>query len=121
MKLIKLFVVALGTVLMLLPQVSFAADVEAGAKLYKRVCVYCHRLDYDDKFGPGLAGITERQSNEWLDKFLLDPAAMIKSDEYAQSLKESNDYGMTMPALPEMKDAKNRADVIAYMATLVEE
>lgn len=100
---------------------SLAADVEAGKKLYDQVCAYCHKTSYDDKFGPGLAGILDRRDVEWLDKFLLNPAEMIRSDEYAQTLAEGNSYNMTMPALPQMKDAEARANVIAYMGTLTEE
>lgn len=96
----------------------YAADVEAGRKIYEQSCVYCHRADYDEKFGPGLAGIMERRDTEWVDKFLENPAEMIKSDEYAQTLKEGNEYGLTMPALPEMQDPVKRQDVIEYMKTI---
>jgi len=95
-----------------------AGDAVAGKKIYDQSCTYCHKSDYDEKFGPGLAGIMERRDAEWVDKFLQDPAEMIKSDEYAQSLKEGNTYNLTMPALPEMKDPAKRADVIEYMKTM---
>jgi len=97
---------------------GFAADAEAGKKIYEQSCTYCHRADYDEKFGPGLAGIMERRDAEWVDKFLQNPAEMIKSDEYAQTLKEGNTYGLTMPALPEMQDPAKRQDVIEYMKTI---
>ena len=97
---------------------AVAADVKAGKKIYDQSCKYCHKSDYDEKFGPGLAGIMDRRDAEWVEKFLINPAEMIKSDEYAQTLKEGNEYGLTMPALPEMKDAAKRADVIEYMRTL---
>lgn len=97
---------------------AIAADVEVGKKIYDQSCVYCHKSDYDEKFGPGLAGIMERRKVEWVDQFLLDPAKMIKSDEYAQSLKEGNTYNLTMPALPEMKDPAKRQAVIEYLKTL---
>jgi len=99
---------------------AYAADVEAGKKLYDKVCGYCHLTTYDDKFGPGLAGIIERRDEAWLSAFLKDPQEMIKNDEYAQSLKESNSYNLTMPKLPDMQDEQKRADVIAYMKTLVD-
>jgi len=97
---------------------AIAADAESGKKIFDQSCTYCHKSDYDEKFGPGLAGIMERRDAVWIDKFLLNPAEMIKSDEYAQSLKEGNDYNLTMPALPEMKDPAKRADVIEYMKTM---
>lgn len=97
---------------------AVAADVEAGKKIFDQSCTYCHKSDYDDKFGPGLAGVTERRDVEWIDKFLENPAEMIKSDEYAQGLKEGNDYNLTMPALPEMKDPAKRQAVIEYLKTI---
>ncbi len=98
-------------------EANATADVEMGKKLYDQVCAYCHHSNYDDKIGPGLGGISERRSSEWLSDFLLNPAEVIRNDEYAQSLKESNKYNMTMPALPQMKDDAARANVIAYMKT----
>lgn len=120
MKLSKLFVSVLGAILIFLPQVSVAADAEAGKKLYEQVCSYCHLTTYDDKFGPGLAEIIERVDEVWLDKFLLNPEEMTRTDEYAKSLREGNAYNLTMPALPQMKDPAQRADIIAYLKTLGE-
>jgi len=97
---------------------AIAADAEAGKKIFDQSCTYCHKSDYDEKFGPGLAGIMERRDVAWVDKFLLNPAEMIESDEYAQSLKEGNSYNLTMPALPEMIDPAKRADVIEYLKTI---
>ncbi len=98
--------------------VAFAADVESGKKIFEQSCRYCHKSNYDEKFGPGLAGMMERRDAEWVDKFLQNPKKMIQSDEYAQTLKEGNEYGLTMPALPEMQDAKKRQDVIEYLKTM---
>lgn len=95
-----------------------AASVEAGKKIFEQSCTYCHKSDYDEKFGPGLAGVTERRDVAWLDRFLSNPAEMIKTDEYAQTLHENNKYGLTMPSLPEMQDAKKRQDVIEYLKTI---
>lgn len=107
-----------GLSLIILPGISVSASLEEGKKIYDQLCSYCHRSDYNEKFGPGLAGIMERRDVEWVEKFLIDPAGMVKSDEYAQTLKEGNKYGLTMPALPEMKDADKRASVIEYMKTI---
>jgi len=95
-----------------------AGDLAAGKKIFDQSCHYCHKSNYDEKFGPGLAGIIERRDAAWLDKFLKNPAEMIKTDEYAQTLHENNKYGLTMPAMPEMQDAKKRQDVIEYMKTI---
>ncbi len=95
-----------------------AADLAAGKQIFEQSCRYCHKSDYDEKFGPGLAGIMERRDAVWLDRFIKNPAEMIKTDEYAQTLHEGNAYGLTMPALPEMQDAKKRQDVIEYLKTM---
>jgi len=104
--------------LFLAVNMASAASVEAGKKIYDQACVYCHKLDYDEKFGPGLAGIMERRDAAWVDKFLENPKKMIESDEYAQTLKEGNEYGLTMPSLPQMQDPAKRQDVIEYLKTL---
>lgn len=97
---------------------AWAADVAAGKVIFDSVCAYCHRTDYDDKFGPGLAGIKDRVSDEWLNAFLQDPEAMVKTDEHAKALREANTWGMTMPKIPEMQKDDARANVIAYIKTL---
>lgn len=104
--------------MIVLPGVSVSASVEEGKQIYDQLCIHCHKSNYDEKFGPGLAGIMDRREAEWIDKFLLNPAEMIKSDEYAQTLKEGNQYNLTMPALPQMKDAEKRASVIEYLKTI---
>lgn len=101
-----------------MPVETEAASLEEGKKIYDQLCIHCHRLDYDEKFGPGLAGIMERRDAKWVEDFLIKPAEMVKSDEYAQTLKEGNKYNLTMPVLPDMKDADKRASVIQYLRTL---
>lgn len=111
--------VILGLILLLsTPLAAGAASLEEGKRIFDQLCVHCHKANYDEKFGPGLAGIMERRDAAWVGKFLMNPAEMIKSDEYAQTLKEGNSYGLTMPALPDMKDADKRASVIEYLKTI---
>jgi len=97
-----------------------AGDVAKGKAIFDRLCFHCHKPSYDEKFAPGLAGVTERRDEEWLNTFLQNPSQMIKHDEYAQNLKASNAYNLTMPTLPEMQSQQNREDIIAYLATLGE-
>ncbi|MFQ5518662.1 MAG: c-type cytochrome [Mariprofundus sp.] len=102
----------------IVPGQAVAADAVAGRQIFEQSCAYCHRDNYDEKFGPGLAGVMERRDAVWIDKFLQNPAEMIKSDEYAQTLKEGNEYGLTMPTLPQMQDKAKRQDVIEYLKTI---
>ena len=114
----KAIILVSGVAALALPTVARAADAEAGKAMFDMVCKYCHKSDYDDKYGPGLKGILERVDEAWLDNWLKDPAAMVKSDEHAKALRESNDFDMTMPAIPAMKDPDVRANMIEYLKTL---
>ena len=104
--------------LLALPNVGFAEDVEHGRKLFQQLCSHCHKAGYDEKFGPGLGGISERRDEKWLHGFLQDPESTIQTDEYAKTLRESNAYNLTMPKFREMQDEQMRADVIAFLKTL---
>jgi len=95
-----------------------AGDMVKGKAIFDRLCFHCHKQSYDEKFAPGLAGITERRSAAWLHEFLENPSEMIKHDEYAKNLKDSNTYKLTMPTLPEMQNEENRENIIAFLATL---
>ncbi|MDQ7059057.1 MAG: cytochrome c [Ghiorsea sp.] len=95
-------------------------DIQKGKVVFDRLCIHCHKSNYDEKFGPGLAGIVERRDKQWLHAFLKKPNQMIKDDEYAKNLKENNAYNLTMPAFPEMQNKQDREDMIAYLATLSE-
>ena len=67
---------------------------------------------------PGLKGVLERYDATWLNQWLKSPEAFAKVDETAADLLGSNKYGLKMPTLPEMQNAQNRADMIAYLKTL---
>ncbi len=111
------FALALG--LAGLSQPALAEDAAHGREIFDAVCAHCHTTTYDDKFGPGLLDIMDRVSEEWLDRWLQNPQAMIDAgDEHAVALRKSNEWGLTMPAIPEMRDPASRADVIAYLKTL---
>jgi len=114
----KLNSMLFGLAVLVLPVQAFAADAAAGKAMFDAVCSYCHRSDYDDKYGPGLQGIMERVDEAWLDRWLADPAAMVKTDEHAKALRESNEFGMTMPQIPAMKDPEARANMIEFLKTL---
>lgn len=103
--------------MLLSPAICMAGETE-GKEIFSQVCSHCHTTNYDAKFGPGLAGILERRDAAWVDAFLQNPAEMIRTDEYAKTLRDSNRYDITMPALPEMQDAQMRADVVEFLQTL---
>ncbi len=99
---------------------AHAADINRGKAIFKRLCSHCHMASFDEKFAPGLAGVTDRRSTAWLHAFLKNPSDMIRHDEDAKALRESNTYNLTMPTLPEMQDEQNRENIIAYLSTIQE-
>jgi cytochrome c len=122
----SLTVPALGAFLvpLLLSAAGFAADPTAGEKVFKAKCALCHTVEPGkNKIGPSLAGIVGRPSGSiegfkysaankaagltWdaatLDTYLRDPKALVK--------------GTTMTFAGDKNDGE-RADLIAYLATL---
>jgi cytochrome c len=108
-------------ILLLAATAAGAADVQEGAKVY-RTCAACHSLQPGRHMtGPSLAGLWERKAGtaagfprysgalkssgvswnaETLDAWLADPRAFIPNNR------------MTFPGI---RDAKARADLIAYL------
>ncbi|MDX8404342.1 MAG: cytochrome c [Mariprofundaceae bacterium] len=99
---------------------NFTPDAARGAAFFKTVCAHCHLITYDESrvAAPGLKGVFERHDEEWLNQWIKSPEAFAKIDEAAADLIGSNKYGLKMPTLPEMQNAQNRADIIAYLKTL---
>lgn len=59
---------------------------EHGKDLYEAKCSACHRLDGTKVVGPGLAGITDRRSPEWIMNMIINPEEMTKKDPTAKKL-----------------------------------
>ena len=78
----RLFLLLIFTALF---QVAQAADGEA---LFKANCSNCHKPDADYT-GPALQGWSKRvPDQEWIYKWVANPAQMIATDAYAKSLYE---------------------------------
>jgi cytochrome c len=103
---------------------AFAADPTAGAQVFKSQCSVCHATtEGKNGVGPSLFGVVGRKAGSlpnfnytadhkklgitWnaanLDKYLSNPRAMVP------------DTSMFYPGL---KDSTQRADLVAYLATL---
>jgi len=101
-----------------------AADAGNGEGIFKKKCAVCHAVEEGkNKVGPSLAGIVGSQAGavegfryssgmqshdvvwdaETLDPYLENPRAVVKG---------------TRMAFPGLKDAGERADVIAYLDSL---
>jgi len=99
------------------------ADAMHGEAIFKNICSHCHHTNFDESAvgAPGLMDVLDRHSEEWIFTWLHGPGEFAKKDETAKALVESNPFGLTMPTLPEMQDAQNRRDVIAFLKTLKSE
>ena len=59
--------------------------VAEGETIFKAKCTACHKIS--KRFvGPGLKGITERRTPEWIMNMILDPELMVKENEIARQL-----------------------------------
>jgi cytochrome c2 len=99
---------------------TYQADAGHGKEIFASVCMHCHTTTYElSAVGcPGLKGVLERHSAEWINTWLISPEAFAKKDEDAKIVVKANPYGLIMPTLPEMQNEKSRQDIIAYLKTL---
>lgn len=97
---------------------------EAGKAIFNRQCMVCHSVQAgQNKVGPSLAGIFGRHSAE-VPKFNYSPAMKEANKTWDAAtldsyLADPRNYipGARMIYVG-LKDAKQRADLIAYLATL---
>lgn len=61
------------------------ALVVKGEEVYKAKCTACHKIS--KRFvGPGLKGVTERRTPEWIMNMILDPEKMVIENATAKAL-----------------------------------
>lgn len=107
---------------------AWAADAAAGEQVFKKICATCHSNEAGvNKTGPSLFGVYGRKAGSsdfprykglvgadftWdaakLDAYLQDPKAFVIA----------NTQNKTTAMTYALKDATQRADVIAYLQTL---
>ncbi len=59
--------------------------VAKGQEVYKVKCTACHKIS--KRFvGPGLKGVTERRTPEWIMNMILNPELMVVENEAAKQL-----------------------------------
>ena len=91
--------------LMIFSFMSFGGNPE---KLFERRCSSCHTIGGGKDVGPDLKGMTERQSEEWITKFIRDSKSVIDSgDKYAVELFEK--FGKKK--MPKLKKRYSDADI----------
>lgn len=66
------------------------------AKLgFENKCLACHTIGGGDRMGPDLFGVTKRQDEAWLTRWLKSPEQMLQSDPTAKALLAK--YKVPMP------------------------
>jgi glucose/arabinose dehydrogenase/mono/diheme cytochrome c family protein len=90
-----------------------SSSINSGAIAFNKNCSGCHNFKQNN-IGPQLSGITKEVPVEWLQNFIKDPSALIKShDLRAQALYQQ--YKTVMPAFSLKNDALN--NIIAFLNT----
>ncbi|GEM_PF-150760 len=108
-KTISAFVLFIFT--FLTPTNSFGAS---GEDLFNKMCMTCHSLSDQKLVGPGLGGLADRRSEEWIIKWVKDSQGLIKSgDKDAIEVYEEFNK-MQMPGFPQLTDDEIK-DFIAFV------
>ena len=74
------------------------ANAQDGEALFKAKCSACHRVDSRKVVGPGLEGINEKRSQEWLLTWIKDSQAMIAAGD-ADAIAIYEEYNKS-PMIP---------------------
>ncbi|MBT4929790.1 MAG: cytochrome c [Flavobacteriales bacterium] len=62
-----------------------AALAAEGGGIFSQMCVACHKMD-KRHVGPGLDGVLDKRSPEWVMNMILNPEQMVKEDPQAKAL-----------------------------------
>jgi cytochrome c2 len=94
---------------------AMAGDAAKGEDIFNKKCKSCHTLTDAKKAGPGLAGVTDRRTDEWLDHWLADTKNIIAAGKDPVVVALMQGSKVKMPTVKEMTDDTNRADMIAFL------
>lgn len=87
-----------------------SAQAEEGKAIFESKCLACHEMNEVKKVGPGLAGITDRRTPEWIMNMITNPVEMTQKDPLAMKLLEETLSQMTFQ---DVDDAQAKA-LLAY-------
>lgn len=86
----------------------------SGEKLFKTNCAACHKTDDQRLVGPGLKGINQKRSEEWLIKWVKNSQELINSgDEDAIAIYE--EYNKTLMIAYDMFSDDEIKSILAYV------
>ncbi|UIR55253.1 c-type cytochrome [Sphingobacterium sp. SRCM116780] len=106
-------VVSMSLVLLFAVTTLHAQDVKEGEKIFKSKCTSCHAIGRK-VVGPALKGVTDKQSEEWLIKWVKNSQAFIASgDKDAVAIFEEYNKSV-MTSFTDLSDDQVKS-VLAYI------
>lgn len=85
------------------------AAAQETAQYFRQNCASCHTVGGGRLAGPDLKDVGQRQNEDWLISFIMNPQAVLASgDAYAAKLKDEA-KGVVMPTIPGMTRERARA------------
>jgi nitrate reductase gamma subunit len=94
---------------------NYSAQASQGEELFNKYCMTCHSLTDKSMVGPGLGGVVEKRTPEWLVSWIKDPMAMVNGGD-EQAVEVYNTYNqIPMPGFPQFADAEMTA-LIDFLA-----
>lgn len=88
-------------------------DVAKGKSIFNAKCASCHKLNKKST-GPALAGVTERRTREWLQKWIRNNIEFRASGD-PDAIAIFEEYGTVMTPFPGLTD-EDIDNVLAYTA-----
>jgi len=88
---------------------------DAGKKLFKANCAACHSVGSNKVVGPGLEGINDKYSREWLGKWIANSPELIASGD-ADAIAIFEEYANS-PMPPQPVTAEDIDAILAYIQT----
>ncbi len=87
------------------------AMAASGKQIAEAKCTTCHKTTDERLVGPGWAGVTKRQTPEWIMNFITNPDPMIDVDPALQKQLE-----LCLVRMPNQSLADNEArEILEYM------
>lgn len=88
----------------IVPETKITGNAVLGKNLFMANCASCHNI-FKDGTGPSLGGFEDR--GKWADRAILykwvkNPAAFMRTDDYTRTLKAK--FGSMMTAFPNIKN-----------------